>query len=286
MKHPATRDDKWSSLRRFAGWQFQSRVFKHPQVYPFIENSKLLVQGGMTGATGNIYTGLHEFEDMMFSLHLLRPGDLFVDVGANIGSYSVLASAVAGARTVSFEPVPSTFLHLKHNISINNIEPLVALYNCGAGEKEGKLFFTSNFDTMNHVVSDPATRGEESIQVDIVTLDSVLQNDIPALIKIDAEGFEMSVLKGGSHILENPLLLGLIIELNGSCHRYGIEEKDIHQLLVSFGFMPVSYFPFERKLAKLDSFKLNGNTIYIRNEQSIRERLMQARKFQVLKHAI
>ena len=63
----------------------------------------------MTGATGNIYTGLHEFEDMMFLLHLLRPGDIFVDAGANIGSYTVLASAVVGAKSISFEPVPPLF---------------------------------------------------------------------------------------------------------------------------------------------------------------------------------
>lgn len=46
----------------------------------------------MTGATGNWYCGLQEYEDMSFVLHALRPGDLFVDVGANIGSYSILAA--------------------------------------------------------------------------------------------------------------------------------------------------------------------------------------------------
>jgi hypothetical protein len=42
--------------------------------------------------SGNIYAGLHEFGDMAFVLHFLRAGDLFADVGANIGSYTVLAS--------------------------------------------------------------------------------------------------------------------------------------------------------------------------------------------------
>jgi hypothetical protein len=52
---------------------------------------------GMTGATGNLYVGLHEFEEMAFLLHFLRPGDLFADVGANVGSYTILA-AVAVER--------------------------------------------------------------------------------------------------------------------------------------------------------------------------------------------
>jgi thymidylate synthase len=63
----------------------------------------------MTGATGNIYAGLHEFEDMAFLLHLLRSEDMFADVGSNIGSYTILASGVVGAKSVAFEPVPSTY---------------------------------------------------------------------------------------------------------------------------------------------------------------------------------
>src|SRR6185437_5282689 len=103
--------NRWAAFWRFAGWQFQSRIFRRPVIYPFLEKSKIIVQGGMTGATGNIYTGLHEFEEMMFLLHLLRPADLFADVGANVGSYTILASAVAGAGSISFEPLPATFLH-------------------------------------------------------------------------------------------------------------------------------------------------------------------------------
>ena len=44
--------------------------------FQWIKGSKLIVRNGMTGATGNIYCGLHEFADMGFVLHLLRPGDL------------------------------------------------------------------------------------------------------------------------------------------------------------------------------------------------------------------
>jgi hypothetical protein len=49
---------------------------------------------GMTGATQNIYVGLQEFVDIMLTLHFLRKGDLFLDMGANVGSYTILASGV------------------------------------------------------------------------------------------------------------------------------------------------------------------------------------------------
>ncbi|HEV3223271.1 MAG TPA: FkbM family methyltransferase [Puia sp.] len=282
FNHPATRNNKLAAFRRFAGWQIQSRTFHRPVVYPFVEKSVLLVQGGMTGATGNIYTGLHEFEDMMFLLHLLRSGDIFVDAGANIGSYTILASSVAGAKSISFEPVPSTFLHLKNNVAINNIESSVELQNAGVGKEKGKLSFTSSFDTMNHVVTDSSSTNQETIQVDIVSLDDILGNRMPTLIKIDTEGFEMAVLQGAELTLKLSSLLAVIVELNGSCHRYGINENDIHEFITGHGFIPISYDPIKRTYSKMNSFNLNGNTIYIKNEGEVAKRLETARKFTVL----
>ena len=282
--HPASGKNKWAAFKRFAGWQIQSRTFQRAVVYPFVEQSKLIVQGGMTGATGNIYTGLHEFEDMMFLLHLLRPQDLFVDVGANIGSYTVLASAVVGAHTISFEPVPATFLHLKHNVAINDVESLVELHNAGVGKEEGVLHFTSGLDTMNHVASDPSSEG--NIRVDIVTLDKILANKNPVLIKMDTEGFEMSVLEGALSTIGQPSLMALIIEINGSCQRYGVNENDIHTYITAKGFTPVSYDPFKRSATKRETFNPHGNTIYIRNENETGERLRSARKFSILKEAV
>jgi len=286
FNHPAAHNNKWAAFWRFASWQIQSRIFRRPVVYPFIENSKLIVQGGMTGATGNIYTGLHEFEDMMFLLHLLRPGELFVDVGANIGSYTILASSVLAAKSVSFEPVPSTFLHLKNNVAVNNVESLVELHNCGVGKEPTTLSFTSSYDTTNHVIDDPSGSIPGTIEVDILTLDHALSNRIPALIKIDTEGFEMAVLHGANSTLRHPSLMALIVEINGACLRYGIMEKDIHDFIVGQGFEAITYNPFERSYAKRSLFNPHGNTIYIKNEAELKERLSTARKFTVLNQRI
>ncbi|WP_414524283.1 hypothetical protein, partial [Umezakia ovalisporum] len=74
--HPLNRDRKLSAVRRFLGWQFASRVIGCPVIHPFTQRSRLIVRKGMTGATGNYYCGLHDFEDMSFLLHFLRPEDL------------------------------------------------------------------------------------------------------------------------------------------------------------------------------------------------------------------
>jgi len=104
--HPLSQGRQLQTLRRFVAWQIGARLVPGPVACPFANGSWLLVRPGMTGATGNLYVGLHEFTDMAFVLHLLRSADLFVDVGANIGSYTVLAAAGAGAtcRAIASEP--------------------------------------------------------------------------------------------------------------------------------------------------------------------------------------
>src|SRR5262245_35956083 len=101
--HPLTRDHRFAGFARFCRWQIESR-FHREVIVPWVGGVRLAVRRGMTGATGNLYAGLHEFVDMAFTLHFLRPSDLFLDVGANIGSYTLLASGVCRARTIAFEP--------------------------------------------------------------------------------------------------------------------------------------------------------------------------------------
>ncbi len=72
---------------RYIKWQVGSRLVPGDVIYQWINNSKVVARNGETGITGNIYCGLHEFPDMAFLLHVLREEDLFVDIGANVGSY-------------------------------------------------------------------------------------------------------------------------------------------------------------------------------------------------------
>ena len=122
INHPLNKHARLSAVKRFLKWQIGSRILPGPAVIPWLNDSSFIASNGETGLTGNIYCGLHEFEDMAFIIHCLRKEDLFFDIGANVGSYTILAGAVCGAEVVSFEPVPSTFARLRHNIKINDLE--------------------------------------------------------------------------------------------------------------------------------------------------------------------
>ena len=279
--HPLAKRNKSKAFGRFFKWQIGRKINPYPTVFPFVENSTLLVSAGMTGATGNIYTGLHEFNDMGFLLHFLRKSDGFVDIGANVGSYTILASSVVGAKTIAVEPSPSTFVHLINNIHVNQVEALVTPHNIGLGDNPGSTHFTDGLDTVNHMVPSDDTIQPGLIEIEVNTLDNLLQGKDISLMKIDVEGYEKFVLEGGSNTLASSSLQAIIIELNGSGDRYGIDESEIHELLLTNNFNPYSYDPLSRELVSLSTFGLY-NTIYIRNIEQVRERVSTARKFTVL----
>src|SRR3990167_4713375 len=151
-KHPASKNRQIRNVCRFLRWQIASRLAPGEMVIDFIENSRFVAKRGMRGITGNIYVGLHDFEDMLFLLHLLKQDELFVDVGANVGSYTILAATVKKARCLSVEPFQDTVKWLKQNIAINQIQDQVKLLEVVIGESEGHVAFSTNQDTMNHVV--------------------------------------------------------------------------------------------------------------------------------------
>ncbi len=283
LTHPLARSNKTEALKRFFFYQVSKLFNPYPIVYSFTDKTKLIVEKGMTGATGNIYCGLHEFEDMAFLLHFLRPDDLFVDVGANVGSYTVLASGHVGANTIAFEPVPFTFKRMQNNLAINYLNSKVIAYNVGVGSKEEMLRFTSNLDTVNHVAMD--STATNVVEVKVETLDHLLNGLHPSLIKIDVEGFETEVLRGASSVLDDEHLRAIIIELNGSGKFYGFSDEEIHQKLIDFHFHPFTYEPYFRTLTQRKSFG-DTNTIYLRDFSYVSLRVKNSLPFNVLGHLI
>jgi FkbM family methyltransferase len=276
--HPFNSENKIGGLLKFFKWQINCFLNPYPVIYPYTENSKLIIWKRLTGATGNLYCGLMEYEDMAFLLHFLRPSDLFIDIGANVGAYTILASSEINAKTIAIEPIPSTFKNLIDNILINQMQEKVRALNMGLGGKNGKLHFTKSFDTVNHVATENET---DTIEIDISTLDTILLAEpSPALLKIDVEGFESEVLNGAVQTLANENLKAIIIELNGSGSRYGYDEVQIHKKLIELGFKAFNYNPRSRQLKEKVTFGIH-NTIYLRDIEFIEDRIKTARKIKI-----
>jgi FkbM family methyltransferase len=166
-----------------------------------------------------------------FIQSLLREGDTFVDIGANIGNLTIAGKLkVKNGKVVAFEAHPRTFSHLYSNISLNEMN--IDLRNVAIGEKSGTLLFSDlHADDCNGI----STTGS-GIVVPVQRLDTALRGlgDI-RLLKIDIEGYELMALRAASEILARTKYV--YFELGEQmCSRYGYKPSDLLELLHEAGF--------------------------------------------------
>ena len=267
--HPVTRSAPSKAWARWLFWQVRSRL-RREIVVNWIEGQQLAIRRDMTGATGNIYTGLHEFDGMMLPLHFLRRGDLFLDVGANIGSFTVLASGVAAATTWSFEPDPETVLALMRNIALNGLTDLASVHEFALGDEDGTVAFTRGQDTTNHVTTTADTNMQIVRQK---RLDSIIGDHNPIMMKVDVEGHEDAFIRGAANTISNASLK--LIELES----YSEESLSF---LTGLGFERTFYDPINRTLSAIPIKGSKSNDIFVRDREFVAARLRGARNINVL----
>ena len=141
----------------------------------------------------------------------LRPGDCFIDVGANVGYFSLLASTLVGqsGKVVSIEALPRTFEVLTRNLHVNRARNVRSI-NVAVWDKEETVTFFSSRDTINGTSTAMPTRAERwkldrRCDVRAAPLSSILSPDEAAaarMVKIDVEGAESRVILGLGSLLE------------------------------------------------------------------------------------
>ena len=282
VQHPLNARDmrsKLSAISRVARWQLASRLMPEADfILPFVGDSRLVVSRGMVGATGNWYSGLDEADEMAFLLHARRLGDLFLDIGANVGSYTILASTIPGVTGLAFEPVPETFEKLQRNLVLNTVSDRFEGRQMGVGARSERLRFTIGLDSMNFV-SDDAGAEIETVEVPVVRLDDVVPRDIPGRLvaKIDVEGFEMAVLEGGVETLGSPNFLAVIMETNGSGERYGSSDVQLFRRMAELGFDPFWYNALDRSLVAAEPNQRSRiNTLFLKDVDEVSNRVREA----------
>jgi FkbM family methyltransferase len=142
----------------------------------------------------------HGHREETFFTRYLRPGDVVVDVGANIGLTALAAFSAVGAsgQVHAFEPHPRIFNFLVGNIELNGAEKVVTPRNLALGDHAGMVFLTDVRADDQNTVSVQTT----GVPVPMATLDDAVAA-LPSigLLKIDVEGFEKFVLLGATHTL-------------------------------------------------------------------------------------
>lgn len=179
-------------------------------------------------------------------LRRLRPGDVLLDVGANVGMYTVFAAAAKGATVYAFEPESQNFAALVKNIVLNDLQGRVLPY-CAALSDANRLdrLYLSRFewDGAGSLHSFGADVGHDlqprsagfvqgciSFTIDeAVRLGAIAQ---PRFLKLDVDGFEHKVVAGAMETLANPVLESLCIEINTTLP----EHRALLETLSRLGF--------------------------------------------------
>lgn len=281
ISHPLNKKNPIKAIIKFINWQIYSKFFNKRKEFKWIESSKLVAYKSESACTGNLYTGMCEFNEMGFLIHFLKINDVFVDIGANSGAYTVLASKVIGARSICIEPINQAIIRVKEHLKINQIQNLVELHNIGLGNNEEQVTFTTDKDSTNHVLPYSSPSNLNTILQNVKTLDSILNFREEYILKIDTEGYEFNILKGASKILKNGNILAIIIEVNGSGNRYGFTNKHIHDELNSYGYIPIEYDPKSKKIDNCKNLNENINYIYVKDIKLAINRINNSKSYKI-----
>jgi FkbM family methyltransferase len=279
LEHPANHGHRLQALARYAGWQAWRRIVRRPMTVNFWSGLRVRVHPDLPYSWTAVYLRLAEYDDMMFTLRYLRPGDAFIDVGANIGFYSLLASSVnAGAPVVAFEPHPVACGRLRENAAINSFGN-IHVREVAAGSAAGSAMLTSDLGERNRIWAGGSD--DRSVEVPVVTLDAELTDfgldpASVALVKIDTEGFEDKVLAGAHRLLDARPGPVWMVELTGLGTRYGSDDAAVHAMFAERGYRPLVYVAANHRFAVHDGSE-PGNLIFAREPEAVEARLAVGR---------
>jgi hypothetical protein len=222
------------AVARHLAWQLRKLTARFP-VELRLSNSALIATHGRCGISALVNThGMYDYNNMTLIQLMLSGGGLFVDVGANIGAYTLIASELGAAQVLAFEPHPVTFVAL-----------------CAAvGDESGMVAITNTpGSSTTHITS---AEGFDSVVVPMVRLDSELaaRGLKPYIVKIDVEGYELNVLKSLGTALADVVIV--FVEINGLSQIRATGAEPICAMLIAAGFVgPLYYDAASRELTEI-----------------------------------
>ncbi|MBG1260299.1 FkbM family methyltransferase [Nostoc commune] len=163
---------------------------------------KWIIGSGVHG----MWLGSYEEDKQKLLTELSLEGTTVLDIGANVGFFSILLSRLVGVtgKVISFEPLPRNIEFIRQHIRLNKIDN-IEIISAAVSDKIGKIKFATS-----HLHAQGYLTDKGDLEVSIITLDSLdnLNNPV-SLVKIDVEGAEANVLRGGEKFFQEyrPIIL-------------------------------------------------------------------------------
>jgi len=211
-------------------------------------------------------TGLWDSNVRSVIVDLLQDGDVFVDAGANVGYFTLLAAKLVGSsgRVFSFEPNPATLELMRRNIEINSYDN-IKVYEAGLSDRDntGVLFLDNEGNS--GAASQRQNYGVK-VPINLVTLDSILEENSVGqvrLVKIDVEGSEIQVLRGAERLLSSlnaPNVLCEVSEL--SLIKMGGGKDELFSLMRGHGYQAKIISPIRRSNLSSESVYFQYDVLF------------------------
>jgi FkbM family methyltransferase len=259
-------------FRRFLRYIWKMRcVFpSEPLTTFFLKDGSRFDYPLKTAIGCSLFRGDFESQEIAFLQQTLKPGNIFFDIGANGGFYTVIAAKQVGVtgHVYAFEPGQSELKILRHNIAINHLTN-VTIVECAVGNKSGKAQLAISSDgAMNSLAktNHPRQCIEHWQSVEIIKLDDFCQKcgiKKVDFIKIDVEGAEKLVFEGAQNIFLSDQEIKIMFEasdLNASGFGYSVNE--FLEQIINSG-MKLYYFDRTGSLVEIRDYNHQlGNKIY------------------------
>lgn len=223
------------------GWLyrfFYGKLKPQGTVEVFSEGHKIFINSKDTGIAPYLLMNKTFAADEVLLLNkILKPNMVFVDIGANVGYFSLIAAKLVGdqGQVYAFEPDPENFKLLEKNIKVNNYKNIIAI-NKAISNKSGKARLYLEPDNLcGHSLV--AKNGNKFVEVETIILDEFLKNKKIDVIKIDVEGFEPAAFEGMKNTIKNNDKISMITEFYPEAiKKAGYSPEKYKNDLIGMGF--------------------------------------------------
>ncbi|MEZ4958408.1 MAG: FkbM family methyltransferase [Saprospiraceae bacterium] len=234
-----------------------------------------------------LFEGNFERQEISFIKRYLRPDESFMDIGANIGYHTLIAAnqlKEGKGKVYAFEPTPLTFDWLVENIAINGFEHVVAQAKAMSNERGRFLFnqYHGGKDAYNSFGDVMRSAPQTAVEVETTTIDQFMGSIGTAsrnisLIKIDVEGWEYPVFKGGIEFLSRPDAPVLMVEFTDqNARKAGFSCQKVYDIGRELGYTWLEMVGDELKLSPKKSFYEYSNLYATKDVELLKRRLMFA----------
>jgi FkbM family methyltransferase len=208
-----------------------------------IHNNKMLLDVNDMGISKELaLTGWHEKNSSKFIKKELKPGMHIVEIGANIGYYTLIEAGIIGenGHIYAFEPNPKNMSDFKINIALNNYNDLIEFFPFAIGSENTEAdFYMADFGNLSTFAKRDDNLCDYKVKkIKVVKLDDLLKDKKIDYFRMDVEGYETEVIKGMHNILSSPEApYGMFIEVHSELlHKLNSSAKEFLTNLSKYGY--------------------------------------------------